>query len=95
MNDSMRFQTDTEVSFQRLGDETVLVHLGTGRIHHANATGSRIWELLEGGRSVEELLKILQDEFDAPPDRLQQEVAAFIEQLAAEKMIHSMPSHTP
>ena len=90
MNDSIRYQTDTEVTFQKLGDETVIVHLGTGRIHHANATGSRIWELLEGGRSIEEVLKILQDEFEVPPEKLRQEVMGFIEQLASEKMIHSV-----
>jgi hypothetical protein len=83
------YQVNPEVTFQRLGEETVLVHLGTGRIHHTNATGSRIWELLEEGRSVPEMLDILSSEFDVPADRLRGEVATFVEKLASEQMIQA------
>ncbi len=88
MDFSRPFQIDAEVSFQKLDDATVIVHLGTGRIHHTNTTGSRIWELIEQGRSPGEIVGRLESEFDAPPELLRQEVEAFLEQLAAEKMIH-------
>ncbi|MBI3696744.1 MAG: PqqD family protein, partial [Acidobacteria bacterium] len=55
---------------------------------HTNATGSRIWELLEQGRSLAEIIEILQSEYGAPADQLHQETEAFVEQLSAEKMIH-------
>ncbi len=88
------YQVDNEVTFQKLEEATVLVHLATGRIHHTNATGSRIWELLEEGRSVGEILRILENEFDASPDRLAGEVEQFLEQLSAEQMIHVAGSKT-
>ena len=89
MDLSNRYETDSEVSFQKLEDATVIVHLGTGRIHHTNVTGSRIWELIEEGRSLAEILGVLQVEFEAPPQQLQQEMLGFVEQLSAEKMIHA------
>ncbi len=90
MDDSRRYQVDAEVTFQKLGEETVIVHLGTGRIHHTNATGSRIWELLECGRSVPEIRDTLLREFEAPPAQLQQELESFLQQLSTENMIHTV-----
>ncbi len=90
MNETSRFRPDDEVTFQNLGEETVIVHLGTGRIHHTNPTGSRIWELLESGRSLGEIRQALLEEFDASPVELQQALDAFVAQLSAEQMIHAI-----
>ncbi len=87
MDFSSRYQTDSEVTFQKLDDATVIVHLGTGRIHHTNATGSRIWELLDAGRPLGEIVATLESEFEAPPEQLQREVADFIDKLSEERMI--------
>lgn len=87
MDLSQRYATDSEVSFQKLEDATVLVHLGSGRIHHTNVTGSRVWELLDQGQSVGDILRALEAEFDAEPDQLRREVETFIAQLETEKMI--------
>ena len=92
MDFSCHYQVDSEVTFQKLEEATVLVHLVSGRIHHTNATGSRIWELLEAGRSVGEILQTLEKEFEASPDHLQAEVEQFLEQLSTEKMIHRVGS---
>ena len=87
MDLNMRFSIDSDVSFQKLEDATVIVHLATGRIHHTNATGSRIWELLASGQSLEETLQVLLQEFDGPADQLRREMVEFVEQLSKEKMI--------
>ena len=84
---SSRYQVDDEVTFQKLEDSTVLVHLTTGRIHHTNATGSRIWELLQAGQSLAEILKTLETEFDAAPGGLRADLEGFVEQLSKENMI--------
>ncbi len=91
MDDLRRYQADAEVTFQKLGEETVIVHLGTGRIHHTNFTGSRIWELLESGRSMGEIRQTLLEEFDASPEQLQQELETFLARLSDEQMIHTIP----
>jgi hypothetical protein len=90
MDESNRFRPDDDVTFQKLGEETVIVHLGTGRIHHTNATGSRIWELIEGGRSLGEIREALVGEFDASPGHLQEALETFVAQLSAEQMIHAI-----
>jgi hypothetical protein len=87
MDLSSRYRTDSEVSFQKLENATVIVHLGTGRIHHTNATGSRIWELIDEGRSLAEVVETLAAEFAVPPEQLRRDVEEFVGRLSSEKMI--------
>lgn len=89
MNPSVRFSVHHDVTFQRLDDETVVVHLGNGKIHHTNPTGSRVWELLQDGRSLGEMIQTLESEFDATPAELERDVAEFLEALERENVVES------
>ncbi|MFQ5741586.1 MAG: PqqD family protein [Acidobacteriota bacterium] len=92
MENSACYAVDPEVTFQKLGEETVLVNLTTGKIHHTNDTGSRVWELLKEGRSVGEILELLEKEFEASREALQSDVTAFVELLTQESMIRLLES---
>jgi len=59
------------------------------RIHCLNRTGSRAWELMDGERSVGGIVEALGRELDVQPQRVEEDLALFIEQLA-EKMIISL-----
>jgi len=89
MAETTKYVVDPEVTFQELGDETVLVHLGTGKIHHTNATGGRVWELLQEGLGTEEILDRLDGEFESANEKLRLDVEEFIQRLAAEKIIQN------
>lgn len=54
----------TEVVGRRVGEELVLVDLETNRIFSLNATGARIWELLEAGLEPTAIHAALQAEFE-------------------------------
>lgn len=87
MNPALRYNVHDDVTFQKLDDETVVVHLGTGRIHHTNPTGSRVWELLQEGRSLGEIIQTLASEFEASPADLERDVTDFLEVLEREKVV--------
>lgn len=89
MAETTKYVVDPEVTFQELGDETVLVHLGTGKIHHTNTTGGRVWALLQEGHGTEEILDRLEAEFESTSETLRADVEEFIQILAAEKIIQS------
>lgn len=84
---SQGYRIDPDVVSEKLGDEIVLVHLETGKIHHTNQTGSRIWELLQDGRTIEEMVEILQGEYGTAPGAVARDVHEFIDALSREKMI--------
>lgn len=52
-----------DVVARRLGDSAVLIRLTTNRIYELNATGARVWELLQQGLSREEVITRLAREF--------------------------------
>ncbi len=46
-NNNVAFKPSPDVLAAHLDDETIVLHLGTKQYFHLNATGQRIWKLLE------------------------------------------------
>lgn len=78
---------DQDVVSERVGDDLVLVHLGTNEIFALNATGARFWELLIKGESREAIEVQLLSEYDVSPDTLAAEIDAMLAELARQKMV--------
>ena len=74
----------SDVVYQELEGEIVLVHLRTNRIYSLNRTGARVWELLGEGQDRAEMLAQLEREFEVTRDDLEREVDSLLEGLAAE-----------
>jgi len=72
------FTTAADVVAQRIGQATVLVHMGTNRIYELNETGARLWELLAAGHAWADVVDRLRAEFDVDDDRLVREVDDFL-----------------
>ena len=82
-----RFRPNEHVVANRLGEAGVLVHLRTNQIFELNATGVRVWELIGEGRTVVDIERTLQSEFDVDAGRVHEEVTALVDALAAEGLI--------
>lgn len=50
-------------------------------------SGKLIWSLLDGAHSVEQITNLLVARFDAPKDQVKKDVVAFLEELAARRLI--------
>ena len=70
-----------EVIFRELDGEAVVLNLDTGIYFGLDAVGTRIWRLLEERKSLRLVLDTLIDEYEAPADRLQRDLLAFVERL--------------
>lgn len=75
-----------EVVSQRMGDEIVLIHLGTNRIYQMNRTSARVWELLSAGHDLESIRAVMCEEFDVDEASLMREMEAFLQLLTEEKL---------
>lgn len=51
------------------------------RVKLLNSVGSRIWELIDGTRKVEDIIKILYEEFDTSYKQLSSDVVDFLSRL--------------
>ena len=86
--DIQRVEIDPDVLSRRVGDETVLVHLGRNEIFALNATGARLWELLSQGRTLSEAAQELMREFDVSEEQVRTEANALLARLADEGLVH-------
>jgi hypothetical protein len=70
-----------------MNGSAVLVHLDTNRIYELNATGARIWSLLEQGLDRQSILSQLCEEFAVPAADIEQEVGELLAMLESEGLI--------
>jgi len=73
----------------RMGDEIVLVHLKTERMHVLNRTGARLWDLLCAGRDWAYIRGVMLREFDVTPEQLDAETEDLVRSLEQEQLISS------
>ncbi|MFO0698135.1 MAG: PqqD family protein [Nitrospira sp.] len=75
--------------FTRLDDtEAVLLHLDTKRYYTLNETGTRIWELLQQGRSTQAIVQALQDDYALADEEAMPVLVSFMNELRQEGLIH-------
>ncbi len=71
-----------------LSGKAVLLHLGTKRYYSLNKTGSRIWQMMDKGLSLEKIGCELEAAFDVTMDQARESVMGLANQLAAEGLVH-------
>ena len=82
-----RFHPHPQVMSQRLGNETVLIHLRSDRIFQLNDTGTRIWELMETGQDLATIQQKLLEDYDIEAVKLNQEIADLLAVLMLEELV--------
>jgi hypothetical protein len=70
-----------EAVHRNLSEGAVVLHLGTGQYHGLNPIGALIWGLLDGERTVEEIVALVRERVTGAPQKLSSDVASFIDGL--------------
>jgi hypothetical protein len=70
-----------------LGGETAILHLESGIYFGLDAMATRIWQLLQTPRTLAELRDMLLVEYDVAPERLEQDLLAFVEKMEQAKLV--------
>jgi hypothetical protein len=82
-----RIEVSPDVIAQRLGDETILVHLDTNLMYDLNRTASRLWELAQPSATRSEIETQLLAEFAVDPAQLSREVDDILDALRERKLV--------
>lgn len=83
------------VLFKDLAGETVLLNLNTGVYFGLDPIGTRIWQLLQAGRSLSQILATLLDEFDVEPARCEADLIRLITSLLEHGLLEPVASPHP
>ena len=79
------------VVWRRVEGSIILVDLTTNKTYELNATGGRLWELLDGGATYGDALATLSSEYDVSEEQLRGEAGNLVARLLAEKLAEEMP----
>jgi Coenzyme PQQ synthesis protein D (PqqD) len=85
----LRIRKNPNVAYQALaeGEGGVLLSLETGEYHGVNDTGGRIWNLIDGERTVPEIVAALRRELADAPESLEAETAEFVDGLRSRRLV--------
>ncbi len=86
MNTDRHYVRDSDFVHRRIVDEVILVPIARNfgdleSIFTLNAVGARIWDLLDGDRSVAEITAVIVAEYAVDRETAADDVAEFLDQL--------------
>jgi hypothetical protein len=70
-----------------LGEEAVILDLKKSVYHGLDATGARIWRLIQQGTSIERIRDALLEEYEVEQQRCQQDVLELVNALAENGLV--------
>jgi hypothetical protein len=71
--------------------EAVILSMDSKVLRGLNPVGSRIWELIDGQRSLERIIEAVIQEFDVAPGEAARDVRAFIQELLDRDLVTQLP----
>lgn len=80
-------RSSPDVVSRQLGESIVLIRLTTNRIYELNATGSRVWEIMQNGATRSQMIDEIAGEFDAPAETIATELDDLLTTLITEGLV--------
>ena len=77
----------SHVVYRIVDGEAVIVEPRNGLINVINEVGSRMWELIDGQRSISAIAETISDEYDVSPDNALKDALPFFDDLESKKLI--------
>jgi hypothetical protein len=78
---------DPNTASRVFSGEAVIILPALNSVRMLNTVGSRIWELADGRRSIDEIVEILVAEYEVTPDVARAGVERFVSELASKGLI--------
>lgn len=83
----MKYEVPKEVVVQKVGDETVLLNLDSGKYYGLDPVGTRMLELIRELAEPPVVVARLHEEYEAPEDTLQKDLTELLENLEANGLV--------
>lgn len=84
---SSRVRVSEHTLFQELNGEAVLLELSRGVYFGLDEIGTRIWQLLGEGRSLEDTVAVLVDEYDVTAQQGAEDLLALVRELEERRLV--------
>jgi hypothetical protein len=89
------YRSSTEVVKREIGNDTILVPIRKtaeelDSIYTVNDLAVRIWDLMDGKKTVAEIKQTILNEYDVTLEELDRDVEDFISKLLSERLIEEL-----
>ncbi|HEX6041227.1 PqqD family protein [Longimicrobium sp.] len=84
-----RYRHAAQVTSTREAGRTVLLDHRGGAYFGLDEVGTRVWDLLGGGASLASAVDVLADEYDAPRNVLEHDVAEIVSRLVKSNLLEA------
>ena len=84
---STKIQRSEKVTFQKVAEEAVLIHLDTGTYFSLNNIGTEFWELFDGERTIKELADVIANKYEVDVEMVTTDLIELVEKLAEDELV--------
>jgi hypothetical protein len=86
--DLLKYPIPHSQTAARIVDGTAIIVLAdSGQVNVLNAVGTRIWELTDGKRNLQEIADVIQSEYKVSPQQALQDLTEFMQEMLVNKII--------
>jgi hypothetical protein len=85
---NVKFIRNSKTISGRLHDEMVMMDMDQGKYFSLNPVATRIWDLLEKARELDELCGLLTEEYEVDSDKCIREVEEHVTEMVNLKLVH-------
>ena len=78
----------------KVDEDVMMASIETGKYYQLNPTGSRIWDLLEQPKSINQLCRLLEKDFKVAPEGCQRDVILFLKEMAFRNVVAIRNEHS-
>ena len=75
------------VLVQRAADQWILLDVENGQYYALDEVSGRVWDLCDGSHSISAMVDVLCEEYDAPAEAVEEDVLAFLGEMADERLV--------
>ena len=83
----MRIAVSEDAVYREIDGEGVVLDLASGVYFGLNEAGARIWALLAQGKSREDIVATLLEEYEVPPEQLGKDVDDLLQRLVEKGLL--------
>jgi Coenzyme PQQ synthesis protein D (PqqD) len=81
------WQKNPALAWREIDEETVIISPGESVMHELNDTGSLVWRNIDGHRNVEELAKLLVEQYEVTQEIALADTLNLLEELSVRKLL--------
>jgi len=81
-----------ETAWRVIEGEAMILSLDNKVFRGLNSVGSRVWELIDGRRSLDEIVSQIVGEFEVTPEVASRDVGTFVAELLEKRLLTTTPT---